>query len=420
MAHFAASSIILFAIIASTGSTYAQRVQRIAATVNEDVVSEFDLQERMQVVILSSGLRPTKQLRKRLSQQVLRSLVDERLQLQEAKKRNIRVTKSNIQSAIATIEKQNQIPPGSFDNFLKKSGVPREALLTQIRAQITWQKLIGRILLPRVTVGDDEIDETLKRLKERKGQVEYRVSEILLPVDQPDREGEVRRTAQRLLEELQKGAKFAAIARQFSQTASASTGGDLGWIQEATMGVELRQIISRMKEGGIAGPVKTLAGMQIFRLTQKRRILASSSDDTIVDLQHILLPLQKGLSNDDIKAQINLAQILSDTVSDCSDHRRAASEVKSVGGAKLGKVRLGNLSKAVRAAVEKLPVGKASQPIRTERGIAIFMVCSRTEAGGGLPSREQIAGRLREERVGVLARRYLRDLRAAAIVDLRV
>jgi peptidyl-prolyl cis-trans isomerase SurA len=269
MAQVAACAMVVLVLFASTELAFAQRIQRIAATVNEDIVSEYDLQARMQVVIISSGLRPTPQLQKRLSQQVLRSLIDERLQLQEAKKRNIKASQRDINRAVATIEKQNGIPQGSFDEFLKKQGVPREALLTQIRAQITWQKFVGRVIVPRVTVGEDEIDETLKRLKERKGQLEYRVSEILLAVDQPKREAEVRRTSQRLLEELQRGAKFASIARQFSQTASASVGGDLGWIQEATMNTELRQIVTRMKEGETAGPIRTLAGMQIFRLTKK-------------------------------------------------------------------------------------------------------------------------------------------------------
>ncbi|MDA1325127.1 MAG: peptidylprolyl isomerase [Proteobacteria bacterium] len=415
-----ACATVLFAIFAFTELAFAQRIQRIAATVNEDIVSEYDLQARMQVVVVSSGLRPTPQLRKRLSQQVLRSLIDEQLRLQEAKKRNVRVSEGDMRSRIAMLEKQNRIPAGTLDDFLKKIGIPREALMKQIRAQITWQKLVRRTILPRVTVGEDEIDETLQRLRERKGQVEYRVSEILLTVDQPQREGEIRRTAERLLEELGKGAKFDAIARQFSQTASASVGGDLGWIQEATMNSELRQIVSRMKEGETAGPVRTLAGMQIFRLTKRRKILSASSNDTIVDLQQILLPLRKEFTNDDIKAQLNLAQTLSDTISDCNDHLRAAGEAKSIGGAKLGKVRLGNLSKTIRGAIENLPVGKASPPIRTKESVAIFMVCNRKEAESSLPSREQIADRMRAERVDVLARRYLRDLRAAAIVDLRV
>lgn len=419
-AHLGTCAMMLIVVIALAESAYAQRVQRIAATVNEDIVSQYDLQARLRVVIFSSGLQPTQQLQRRLSQQVLRNLIDERLQLQEAKKRNITVSKRNLNRAIQSIEKQNRLKPGTFDQYLAQNGIPRDSLMSQIRAQILWQKLVGRVLLPRVSVGEDEIDEALQRLKERKGQTEYRISEILLTNDQPERETEVRRTAQRLLEELRKGAKFSAIARQFSQTASASVGGDLGWLQEATMSTELREIISGMEEGATVGPVKTLSGIQLFRLVKKRQVLAGSPDDTVVDLQQILLPVAKGLAKDEIEAQSDLAQTLSDTVSNCSDHRRAAVEVGTVGNAKLGKVRLGNLSKLVRTAVEKLPVGKASPPVRTGGGIAVFMVCDRKEAETGLPTREEIRSRMQEERVSVLARRYLRDLRASAIVDLRV
>ena len=419
-ATLVACVMVFVSALAIANSSLAQRIQRIAATVNDDIVSEYDLRARMQVVIVSSGLRPTPQLQKRVAQQVLRGLIDEQLQLQEAKRRNISVSNSDMRRRIASLEKQNKIAPGTLDEHLRKIGIPPDALKDQVRAQISWQKLVGRVLLPRVTVGEDEIDEILERLKERKGQIEYRVSEILLTVDQQQNEDEVRQTADRLLEELRKGANFSAIARQFSQTASASVGGDLGWIQEETMNSELRQIIAGMKEGETVGPVRTLAGIQIFRLADKRRILTGSVDDTVLELQQILLPFRKDTQEDEIKAQVDLAQTLSDTLSNCEDHLRAAAEAKSQGSAKLGKIRLGNLSGQIRQAVEKLPVGKPSTPVKTENGVAIFMVCSRKEPESGLPTREEITNRLREERVGVLARRFLRDLRAAAIVDLRV
>ena len=111
---------------------------------------------------------------------------------------------------------------------------------------------------------DHQLENVLNRMKQRKGQVEYLVSEIFLTVDQPAQEQEVRRTAQRLVDELRRGAQFPSVARQFSQTASASVGGDLGWIQETTMSDEFQKIISSMKKGDIVGPVATLGGIQIL------------------------------------------------------------------------------------------------------------------------------------------------------------
>lgn len=398
----------------------AQRVQRIAAIVNDDVVSEYDLRARMQVVIASSGLRPTEQLQQRLGQQVLRNLIDERLQMQEAKRRNISVSKQNMSEAIASIEKQNKLPPGTFEDFLRKNRLPRDSVLDQIRAQIAWQKLVGRVLMPRVTVGNEEVEDALTRLKEAKGQWEYHVLEILLSVDRPDQESDVRRAAQRLVDELRRGARFDAVARQFSQTASASVGGDLGWMQEATMGGEMREIVSKMDEGQISDPIPTLGGIQIFKLEKKRRVLAGSPADTVVDLQQILLPLGDGASQDDAATQMKLAQLLSDSVAGCADHARAAAESNSARPVKLGRLRMGDLAPAIRSAVGKLPVGKASAPVRNRRGIAVLMVCARTEAEDGLPTRAELLDRLRRNRLSIMTRRYLRDLRTAAVVDLRV
>lgn len=414
------AALMFFTVTLAPNWATAQRVQRIAAIVNEDVVSEYDLRARMQVVIISSNLRPSPKLQQRLAQQVLRSLIDERLQLQEAKRRNIRVSKRDMGRAIASIERQNKIRPGSFDSYLRQKRLPKDSVLSQVRARIAWQKLMQRILFPRVTVSDEEVDETLNRLKQRKGQIEFRLSEILLPVDNPESEPDVRRTAQRLAEELRGGANFAAVARQFSQSATASVGGDLGWLQEVIMSNSLRKIAKGMNQGDTVGPVKTLSGVQIYRLTNKRRILAGSEKDVVVDLQQIVLPLDKSSSPTDIDIQTNLAKTLSETVSGCTDHAQAATEISAGGKAKLGKFRLGDLSKPIRDAVVALPIGKASPPVRTGRGIVVLMACSRKEPAGNLPTRKAIKQRLEVERVEILARRFLRDLRSAAIVDMRV
>src|SRR5690606_24102976 len=108
---------------------------------------------------------PTEQLQQRIGQQVLRNLIDERLQMQEAKQRNISVSKKDMSTAIESIEKQNNLPRGSFDEFLLKNGLPRDSVLDQIRAQIAWQKLVGRVLVPRVTVGNEEVEDALTRLR---------------------------------------------------------------------------------------------------------------------------------------------------------------------------------------------------------------------------------------------------------------
>lgn len=411
---------VLLAAIVGGLPAEAQRVQRIAAIVNDDIVSVFDLQARMRIVISSAGLHPSLQLQRRIAGQILRRLVDERLQSQEAKRRNISVTKRNMARAVAEIEKRNKVPPGGFDRFLARSGISKEAALAQIRAQIVWSKLIRRVLMPRVSVGEDEIEEELRRLKARRGEMEYKISEILLTVDNPDRKAETRRTAERLVEELRKGANFEALAREFSRGAAASVGGDLGWMSKSELADDLRPVVTRMEPGQLAGPVETLTGVHILRLQRKRRILGASDDKTIVDLHQLLLALPPKAGPRDVAAQAELAGQIAQTVRGCDDLSRAAAEAGSAQPTKLGKMRLTDLSATVRGAIEGLSIGKPSRPVRLPSGVAVFMVCSRTAPQSELPSRKQIAERLRRERIDVLSRRYMRDLRSAAVVDVRI
>jgi peptidyl-prolyl cis-trans isomerase SurA len=64
-------------------------------------------------------------------------------------------------------------------------------------------------------------------------------------------------------------------------------------------------------------------------------------------------------------------------------------------------------------------VGEFSPPLRTEQGLILLMVCVREEAPSNLPTREEITELLTRQRLDLMARRYLRDLRRAAVVDVR-
>ncbi|NBP73304.1 MAG: hypothetical protein EBU57_09145 [Alphaproteobacteria bacterium] len=202
----------LLAILISPDFARAQSVQRIAAIVNDELITAYDLESRMKLVILSTRLPNTVEVRRRISSQVLRTLIDERLQMQEAKRRNISVSKRDLRRAKVTIEKQNKLPEDGLERMLRQNDVPLSAMEEQLSAGIAWSKLVGRRLRPRITIGEDEIDEALQRISSRQGQTEYRLAEILLAVDGPEEEDNVRRTAERIRNQVQNGANFAEIA----------------------------------------------------------------------------------------------------------------------------------------------------------------------------------------------------------------
>jgi len=135
----------------------AEEAVSIAAIVNDEVITTLDVNERRALVITTTGITKSPQVEKRLTPQIIQTLINEKLQLQEAKRLSITVNDKEIEAAIAAIEKDRNRPPGSLKAFLEKQNVPIRALEYQLRAQISWGKVVARKLRREVTISEDEI-----------------------------------------------------------------------------------------------------------------------------------------------------------------------------------------------------------------------------------------------------------------------
>jgi peptidyl-prolyl cis-trans isomerase SurA len=390
--------------------------------VNDEVISVYDLINRMRLAMLSTGLPDTPDNRRRLQPQVLRGLIDERIQSQEASRQNISASESEMQSAIAKIEENNRMPPGGLEQLIRQNGIERSTVMAQIRTSLLWQKTINRKLRNTLQVGEDEVDEQLARLQSARGAPEYLLGELFLGVDSPEQEEDVRQTAIGLVEQLRRGGNFPDMARQFSQSASAATGGDIGWVQAGTLDGDIEKAISQMQPGPgqITDPIRSVAGYYIFAVRQRRVVAASSTDDAKVTLVQLLMPLERNASQADIQSQTALAETVRESVSGCADLGRVAKELGVPPPTDPQQLRVADLAPRIRDIVRPLKVGEASAPMRVDPGLLLLMVCVREDAPSNLPSRDDIAENLLRQRLDGLARRYLRDLRRAAFVDVRV
>ena len=166
-------------------------------------------------------------------------------------------------------------------------------LTEQIRSQIAWSKVIQKKVRPQIDITDGQVDAALQKIKSTEGQTEYLVAEIFLPVDSPQQDQSVKQLADRLARELASGkAPFPAVAAQFSQSASASRGGDMGWVQGDQLPEAIAQALAGMKQGEIRGPVRSLTGYHLLLLRNKRTVTAET------------LP-----SRDDVRQRIGMEQL---------------------------------------------------------------------------------------------------------------
>jgi peptidyl-prolyl cis-trans isomerase SurA len=423
---------LLIALLAASPS-WAQRVTdmpgapaapssfeaRIAAVVNDNVISTSDVEARMGMAFLSSGLPDTPEVRQRLVVQILRSLIDEQLELQEAKKNDITVSNDEINQTLAHIAEDNKIPGSDMKAYLAAHGIPPDALVNQIRASLSWSKVIQRELRPRVDIGDDEVDAVIERMRANAGKEEFLVSEIFLAVDSPKDEEQVHQFADNLADQLKQGVNFGAVARQFSQSSSAAAGGDIGWIEEGQLPAEINHTLVAMQVNDTAGPIRAASGYYILGLRDKRTITlgASNAGDTPMELQQAFRPFASASDHD---AALQDASRMRTTIADCANlQTRLASEYPAWHWQDLGTVKLASAPTWLADRVRALAVGTPSDMLEAGTGALVLFVCNRKAPEGNV-DREAISNQIGTEKLELQARRLLRDLRREAYLDVRL
>lgn len=411
-----ALSLMLAALTLPRADVHGQEVLRIAAVVNDEVISIYDLVARIDIIIATTNLTDSPELRRQIAPQVLRSLIDEQLQLQEAQRLGIEVDDSELEEAIARVEERNNLPKGGLDRFLAARRLDREAVVEQLRAEIAWTKVVRRRLGPTVSVGEDEIDEALARLDSNKGQPQFRVAEIFLSVESPDVEDEVLRTAQNLIDQMRQGAAFSVVARQFSQSATSAVGGDIGWVIKGQLPAEIDDALAKIEPGQITPPVRTFEGYHIVMLLDRRTLLTNDSSDARVHLAQVVVDEPQ----DDLAAQRASLESAIDSAETCEALLKSAEPFASSLSGDLGTLSPSDLPADIRQAIEPLAAGQVSEPLPYERGLRVFMVCEREETTSQLPDRDDIRRDIANRRLELQARRYLRDLRRTAFVDFRI
>ncbi len=401
--------------------------QRIAAVVNDDVVSAQDLDSRLQLVMVSSGIPDSPQARERLAPQVLRGLIEETLQLQEASRLDIAVSEEEVQRALQNIAQRNNLTVEQMRDFLVANGVQLDTLMRQLRAQIAWVKVVNRQIRPRVSVTVDQLELAVQEAQRNLGQPEYLLSEIVLPVDNPEQEVAVANDATRLVQTVREGASFDSLARQVSVAASAERGGDVGWVSAAAIPPELLGALEALAPGEISPPIRSSVGYHVFWLRERRIARPQLGDDAAgveVRLTQILFPVNGNTEPEELSQVRAQAAGLRERLNDCGAMIEVADELAAPASGELGWLRIGDLPPELGQAVLELAVGEVSPPLEGPAGIHLLMVCERRDPGQTdaqpSPERDEIAERLENERIERLARRYLRDLRAQAFVEVRI
>ncbi|PZO03652.1 MAG: peptidylprolyl isomerase [Alphaproteobacteria bacterium] len=389
----------------------------IIATVNDQVITGFDLRQRMLTIIAMSQVQPTDENIPAIQQQALSALVEERLQAQEITNyEDLRISDEEVDSEVADMAQQAGTTPEQYMAFLEQGGIRRNNMREQLRTEIGWRALVGGRFNSRSAVSRGQVEQAMRQLNEAAAKPQYLIGEIFLESARVGGQQAALDGARQLVAQLQQGAPFQAVARQFSAAPSASARipGDAGWIVQGTVQPGLQAALDALEVGQLSQPIPVEGGVYIIYMRDKR----SGVDTNLVALKQIMVEVPQDAPAEAVSAATARLQAIQPQLT-CDNMIQRATSEQGLLGSDLGESDIANLAPQFQSVAQSATVGSVSAPIRTPLGVHLLGVCGKRTGGPDAPTFQQVENRLRTQNLANLARRYIRDLRADALIELK-
>ncbi|MEM8920587.1 MAG: peptidylprolyl isomerase, partial [Pseudomonadota bacterium] len=383
-------------------------LEGVAAVVNDEVISFTDVRNRAQLILISFGVEASPEAIAQAQARAIESLIEERLQMQEAAEYELEVSEEDVTRQVAGLAARNGIGPDEFLNNLWGQGINPATLRDQVKADIAWRRLVGGRFGQRVRVSDLQIDDVKERISTNMGKDQYRLSEIFLPAGDPDTRAQARQGAIVLREQIEQGAPFQLVAQQFSASSTASAGGELGWVTGGEVREEIVAVIEDLTPPAISPPIETQDGFYLIAVMDKRDPVAEDEGTAL---------LRQLISRSSNAAA--LVTEAAEAASDCDGVEAAADAVDGVSAVNLGEIALSELNDTFKQAVMATEPGASTEVLELPSGAAQLYVCDKSLGGAAVPDRDAIEDRIYEQQLAMLADRYLRDLKREATIIRR-
>ena len=396
--------------------------ESVAVVINDEIISTYDLRQRVRLLIVSTGVQPTEANLPQIEREALRALIDERLQAQElhrvedTQKYKVFPSDKEVDAEIEDMAKSYNVRGPQLLKSLQGAGIEPATLRDQLRVQLGWRKYVSGRFRDNVHVGDDQISAALARYNASAAKPQYLVSEVFLEASRVGGQQQALDGARQLVEQMKSGtAPFQAVARQFSALPSAANGGDAGWLVSGEMPPEIEHAVETLKPGQTSDAIPVRDGVYIVQLREKR----AAASANMLELKQAAIALRDDAPAAEVAAAQAKLETLRSEVHTCDQLAPDSEKVAGVVAGDLGETSLDDLSPDFRTAVAGLKPGEVSRPVRTAQGLHLIAVCARHVGGAKEPTRADIENRIYGEQLSMIARRFLRDLRNSAAIENR-
>ena len=393
---------------------YATKIQ-ILAKINNQIITNIDLEHRLNLAIEISNIPNEIKFRKQIKQQVLDLLIDESLKIQEAEKYGILISSEEVYSEISKLEKRLKLPKDSLIKNFRSKNIPEIVIYNQIRGQLLWNKIISYRFANNISIANQQTEEALQNFIKSSGEVEYNISEIFISNSSNNLEYSSEDKIYSIYNKINP-ANFTILAQQFSDGALNIN----NWYRESALNPEIIKTIRNLQIGDISEPIKTNSGLHIYLLNDKRKTKKIIENETLYNLSQIFFKTTEANKNkiQDIETKISN---LRENIKSCSQLEEAIKKEVNSSGGSLGILSSESLDKRfLEVLKDNLQVGQLSKIIITTEGIHSIMLCEKAKTVNLDEIRKNIEQKLRIEKINNAANLLLNSIRQRALIEINL
>ena len=398
---------VLVLIINFNWTLKSQDIQSIAVIVNDEVISKYDVNQRVKLVLVTSGIPATEENIKRIEEQAIKALINEKIQ--EAIKLEVPESSEEINLMLENIARSNQTTAEGILESITSQGVNSETLLDQIKSELLWNKIVRGRFGSYINISDEEVNIIYNRTIQNINNSQYDISEIFIGFENENEEKEAKDLSEKLIEQLRNNISFEPVAQQFSQAPSSGQGGLIGWVSEGQLDPEIISNIKNIEIGSVSDPIKTVNGFYIIKLNGKSEEGGKNS----MKNQYDLISVSFNIENK------SMAKEFSDNFISCKRLDKLLENYSEKEVNIIGKRLLEELPKELHKELLEKNAGTALLPRFSEESIDIILICDRKDDIGIQVNRDIIEDNIYSQKMGMMSRRHLRDLRRDAVIEYR-
>ena len=399
-------SVLIGAMVAAlivASASFAQGPFSVVRLVNDAPITRYDLDQR-KALLQALGAQADG-----LDQIAMQQLTEDRLKQQAANAIGMSLQEDAFEDALIQFAEQRQTSPSGLRQRTQRAGVAPETLDEFVTIGVLWRDLVSIRFRSRAQPTEADLENILNFAASAQQESVF-IREIAIPFAERGQQG-ARDLAAQIIRDVQGGANFASLARQYSRTPTASEGGAVGWTPSSRLPPLFAGQILSISPGEVTSPIEVPAGIIVLQLVDIREDPIAPETSMTVSYTRLDVPLSGAATLDDVRVD---ALVLAESLEGCSAAEGRFEEFGPASG-RYGPETISDLAPELALAIAGLDAGESAVLQPSDAGVSVITLCNRA-ATSDPEAIENLERQVFNQRMNNYATSYIQELRADAII----